>query len=79
MSASASPTLSLCFALPPILRTFEMSPTPRLRQNASFLHFTLEPLEHELKRIAWMHQNFCHRDYQRERRLLLLRPEPCDW
>ena len=79
MSASASPTLGLCFAFPPVLRALEMSPTPRLRQNTSFLHFTLEPLEHELKRIALVYQNFCHRDYQRERRLLLLRPEPCDW
>lgn len=55
MNAPPSPALSLCFALPAGLRTLEMSPTPRLRQNASFLHFTLEPLEHELKRIAWMH------------------------
>ncbi len=55
MNAPPSPALSLCFAFPPGLRTLEMPPTPRLRQNASFLHFTFEPLEHELKRIAWMH------------------------
>lgn len=79
MNAPVSPALSFCFAFPPGLRTLEMSPTPRLRQNASFLHLTLEPLEYKLKRIAWTHQNFCHQDYQRERRLLLPRPEPCDW
>jgi hypothetical protein len=55
MSAAASATLRLSFAFPPVLRAFEMSSTPRLRQNASFLHFTLEPLEHKLKRIARTH------------------------
>jgi hypothetical protein len=55
MNTPPSPALGFCFAFPPGLRAFEMPPTPRLRQNASFLHFTLEPLEYELKRIARTH------------------------
>jgi len=45
MSATASAALSLGFAFPPSLWTLVMSPPPRLRQDASFLYFTLEPFE----------------------------------
>jgi hypothetical protein len=55
MDAPPSPALSLCLAFPPGLRAFEMSSTPRFRQNASFLHFTFEPFEYILKRIARTH------------------------
>lgn len=55
MSASLSPAGGLCFAFPPRLWAFEMSATTRFRQNASFLHFPLEPFEHEFKRIARAH------------------------
>jgi len=55
MNTPPSPALGLCFAFPPCLWAFEMSSTPRFRQNAGFLHFTLEPFEYVLKRITRTH------------------------
>lgn len=78
-SVTSSAALCLGFAFPARLRALVMTSTPRLRQNARLLHLALEPLEHQLKRIACLHYNFSHAAYQRDLRVLLLRAEPCDW
>jgi hypothetical protein len=67
MSASASAALRFSFAFTPSLRTFVMPTPPRLRQDASLLHLAFETFERNLKRITWIHQNFCHEVYQRDR------------
>lgn len=54
-SATASAELCLSFAFSPSLWTLVMSAPPRLRQDTSFLHLTLEPFEGKLKRITWIH------------------------
>jgi len=51
-SATTLAALCLSFAFPPSLWTFVVSAPPSLRQDASFLYFTIEPLQCKLERIA---------------------------
>ena len=70
---SATTLTAQCFCLPfaSSLRTFIMSTPPGLYQDTCILHFALEALEHKLKRVTWIHYNFCHENDQRDRWLLM--------
>ena len=48
-----------------------MSTPSCLRQDTGILHLALEALECKLKRVTWIHYNFCHENDQRDRWLFV--------
>ena len=56
------------FTLAPGLRALKMCAPAGLGKNPVLLHFTVELLEGDLKRIAWIDFYFAHQGYQRDLR-----------
>ena len=68
MSAALLAALRGSFTLAPGLRTLIMCAPAGLGKNPVLLHFTVELLEGDLKRIAWIDFYFAHQGYQRDLR-----------